>query len=381
MNKKHTFITFGVVLLSVIGSPLSVSAESITIAVEGNGEASQNSAEVQSESNTTVEQNNTTEINNDVNIDADTGNNTADNNTGGETNITTGDVSTNTNINNHNVNQNYVQTPTAGSGIGGSLTIAGNGANSQNGGSASSVYSTNINQNNTANITNSVQVSANTGNNSANGNLGNVTIKTGNITADTRINNIDVNASVAKILGNCNGQCIITHDLILKIFGNGAGSVNNIVFSTDETITYNSDNLADILNDVTHDLNTGGNSANNNNGDVSIITGDVFTSVDVTNSVNTNIFEKDCGCVPTPPPPPPPKEPNNPNNPGSSGGNGGNGGSGGSSNGDVLGTAIGEILPATGSFFMLWATVASLIAFFAGWYLRFRSGCAPGESR
>ncbi|HRN96031.1 MAG TPA: hypothetical protein PLD54_01125, partial [Candidatus Levybacteria bacterium] len=63
------------------------------------------------------------------------------------------------------------------------------------------------------------------------------------------------------------------------------------------------------------------------------------------------------------------------------GGNGGNGGGGNGSSGDVLGAAIGEVLPATGSLFLLWATIASLILFFSGWYLRFRSGCAPGLAR
>jgi hypothetical protein len=381
MEYKKSFITFGIVLVSIIGSAVPVYAEDVVITVSDNGGGSSNEVNVSSNNTTTVTQNNESHVENNVNTNVNTGDNTANTNTGGDTSIQTGNATTNTTITNENINTNYANSPASGGGVGGNVTINNNGAFSQNSVNASATHTTNISQNNSAHITNNALTTANTGYNSANKNNGNVSIKTGSIEAVTTIENKKINNSVAKIIGACDGSCVITHEMVLKIFGNGKGSVNSLEFNYDDSKTYSSNNLANIYNNAVHNLNTGENSANGNNGDVSILSGDVKSVISITNDgINSNTVVIDCGCIPKPEEPEEPVTPNNPNPNGGTGGGGSNGG-GGSSSGDVLGAAIGQVLPATGNLFMLWATIASLILFFSGWYLRFRSGCAPGLAR
>lgn len=379
MEYKKSFITFGVVLVSVIGSAVPVYAEDIVISVSDNGSGSTNEVTVTANTENTVTQNNTSEITNNVTNNSNTGDNTANNNSG-DASIQTGDATTNTSIVNENVNTNVAQGSAAGP-VGGSIVVSNNGSQSHNTTSVTAKNSISVSQNNTAHITNNAVTNANTGKNTANNNLGNVTIKTGSIEATTKIVNKDINNSVAKIVGGCGSSCVISNEMVLKIFGNGSGSVNNLVFNYDNDKTYTSNNVADIYNNTVHNLNTGGNSANGNNGDVTILSGDVKSSITITNEgINSSTVVIDCGCKP--PKPEEPEEPNTPNNPNPNGGTGGGGSNGGgSSSGDVLGAAIGQVLPATGNLFMLWATIASLILFFSGWYLRFRSGCAPGLAR
>ncbi|HRN96032.1 MAG TPA: hypothetical protein PLD54_01130, partial [Candidatus Levybacteria bacterium] len=64
-----------------------------------------------------------------------------------------------------------------------------------------------------------------------------------------------------------------------------------------------------IYNDVVHTLNTGGNSANGNIGDVAILTGDVKSTITITNEVNSNYVEIDCGCKEKPEEPEEPELP------------------------------------------------------------------------
>jgi hypothetical protein len=377
MEYKKTFITFGIVLVSMAYTALPAHAEEIVVTVSDNGAGASNEVNVTSQSQTTVNQNNTANIENNITTNANTGNNSANENTGGDTIIATGDVATNTDVSNQNINQNIAQASNPGA-ASGSISVSGNGANTTNSVNVSSTNTTTVSQNNTANITNKATTNANTGNNSADWNSGNVIIHTGSITATTNIENKNVNNSIAKILGGCDKNCTISQEMILQIFGNGAGSVNNLVFTANDSKTYTSSNLANIYNDAVHNLNTGGNSANGNNGDVTILSGDIDSTINITNEVNSNYVEVECGCKENPEQPTTPPTKPTPN--GGSGGNGG-GGNGGPTSGDVLGAAIGEVLPATGSLFILWATVASLILFFSGWYLRFRSGCAPGIAR
>lgn len=378
MKYRKSFITFGVVLLSMAGSAIPAHAEDIVISVTDNGSSSSNEVHVNVQNNTTVEQNNTSNIENNVTNNVDTGNNTANGNSGGDTSITTGEATSTTTISNENINNNVAQAGSGGT-VGGSVTINGNGSKTSNAITAQSNNSTSVTQNNTAVITNNSTTNANTGNNTANWNNGDVTIKTGSIKAETTIENKNVNTSIAKILGDCNSECVVTNEMILKIFGNGTGSINNLLFTNNDNKTYSSNNLATITNNVVHNLNTGGNTANGNNGDVLIVTGDVESTITITNQANSNYVEIECGCKQKPQDPEEPTTP--PTKPTPNGGNGGVGGTSNGTSGDVLGAAIGEILPATGNLFLLWATVASLILFFSGWYLRFRSGCAPGFTK
>ncbi len=119
----------------------------IKLVIDGNGEGSENSAQIIVSQTTTVKQSNTADVTNDANASADTGGNS-----GG--NVTTGDASSNVTLNNtFNSNKAYVDpccatpTPTPDPGGNGSVptptpTIpggnGGNGGNDGNGGNGGS---------------------------------------------------------------------------------------------------------------------------------------------------------------------------------------------------------------------------------------------------
>lgn len=349
--------------------------------INGNGAGATSEVTTTTQSTTTVEQHNDAQITNNVSTSTDTGNNTADANTGGATTIETGSASSDTTVNNQNINSNTATAP-SGSATGVNAQISNNGADSTNVISGTSNTSTTVSQTNNATITNTVITHANTGNNTANNNTGNVFIKTGTIHASNTIENKNINVSVSSIHpGSCDNTCVQqTINLLIK--GNGAGSKNILNVSFDNQMHDESYNLAAITNTSIMDLNTGGNQASFNLGDVTIVTGDITAVTTINNeNINSNVVEVSCNCVPnTPPTTPPPTSNETPtpqNNCNCGGSVGGGGGS--STPGSVLGATTGAVLPNTGmGNMLLWITLASLIMFFAGWYLRFRSGCAPG---
>jgi hypothetical protein len=373
MSKK---IILSVTLCFALNASVITHAFADEYVISGNGSGSNNQIQTTTSQNTTVEQSNNAEVTNNVNNSADTGNNQTNNNNG-DTNIETGNISSNTQVNNDNINTNFAQNNPCCNGTENKYVIDGNGAGSKN--SIVSELNTTIvsTQTNNAKITNNITVNANTGKNEANNNNGNVTIKTGNISSIITVNNQNINNSVQKLSGS-----IPTVNVFVK--DNGAKSENNISLLINKNINSNVTNNANILNNIFSYLNTGRNKANGNNGDVFIETGDLLSQININNSANKSFtVVNDCGCeipnhekptpTPTVPPSPSPKP-----------GDGGNGHSD-PSNGSVAGASAssgggGETLPATGSYFLFLITIANLIMFFLGWYLRFRSGIAPGKA-
>ena len=75
------------------------------------------------------------------------------------------------------------------------------------------------------------------------------------------------------------------------ITGNGDGSSNEITAEVvQETVVVQS-NDANISNEVDASADTGGNEASQNNGDVSIETGDIQAAVEIENSANTSVVD------------------------------------------------------------------------------------------
>jgi hypothetical protein len=361
-------------LMPFITNPLLVSADEYIIS--GNGSGSDSQINVTVNTTTEVKQDNNANVENNVNIEADTGNNDANQNTGGDTSIVTGDVQVESNINNEGINQSYVE---AGCCTGESteIKISGNGAGSTNTVAGSFNSSTNVSVNNSANITNNVNGIANTGKNSASYNNGNVSIKTGSITVIDNINNESVNNYSINVKNN-SGRSITVH-----VKDNGTASDNIVIINNQNNVDINVENSARIANDSNWDLNTGKNKAKGNNGDVSIITGDILFASTINNKdINTGWVDVDCCAPEVPDKPdkpditPPPTPPSNGNGNGGNGnGNGGNGnGDGNGDNGDGADVAI---LPVTGPPNLLILAIANVLMFFLGWYLRLRSGRAP----
>lgn len=382
---KRIFIS-GLFLLTFISTTsIKASAQDIDLSVTGNGDVSTNDVSVTSNNNINVTQSNNTDIQNNVNNNANTGDNTSNSNTG-DVSIQTGDINSSTTIDNQNINSNMANNNCCVTNLTGQITE--NGSDSSNNIDLNSNNNLNLTQTNIANIINNSETFANTGGNSADKNNGDVNISTGNIVSETNTNNKNINISSGSL--GTNGE-----DINMKIGGNGDGSDNKINLEFHNDIFVNVTNIANILNNNFADINTGRNSANGNNGNVSIETGAITLINNITNK-DINLSFLKIGCAeckdgdddgdddeendddgddnhnPPPPgttPPPPPVNPGSTNPPGTS--------VSGPGPGEVL-AAVTSILPATGGYWLFLLTMANIAMFFMGWYLRLRSGNSPG---
>ena len=313
------------------------------LANTGNGAFSDNSVDSNTTNNTIVDQTNDGVLINNLNLLANSGDNTASFNTGGDSNITTGDANVSANV------INFMNTNASGNVLLGVVNIFGDlvgdillpegfgtsgctncgnsgtfFANADNGAfSDNNVHSETTNnsetfQNNDAVIDNNLILSANTGDNKTSFNTnGNSSVKTGETDVHAQLLNIaNMNISggdwflvivnragqwVGQILGapegatfagtegtefavDENGQIMATNS------GNGAQSENNVSSQTTHNSTVNQDNNAQIVNNITLDANTGNNSSSYNTGGGSdITTGDATVIANLVNFVNTNI--------------------------------------------------------------------------------------------
>lgn len=288
-RKIAAVVTAGSLLFSSIATPALAAT---TIEISGNGTQSDNTANVTTTTNTTVVQSNDANISNKVNVDADTGKNDANDNTGGDVTIETGDVDTEVTVST-TVNSNSASVdccPTGDTNV----LISGNGSNSDNDVNLTQSSKTELFQDNDADIYNYVKVDGDTGKNDANDNTGgSVTIETGDVDAIVSISNSG-NVNSAQIGDGSNGGGSVS----AWITGNGTYSDNTINLGLSNSLLLAQSNNADIHNYVDVDADTGKNDANDNTGgDVLIDTGDVDVDVDIDNMVNFNVADVDCVCL------------------------------------------------------------------------------------
>lgn len=387
MLKKGLVLSF-CLFFFFYASVIKVSAD-IELTVEGNGEQSDNEVNLNVSNNATVTQSNSADISSQVNTDANTGNNNASSNTG-DANINTGSVDVSTTINNTDINQNTADSCCKATDV--NAQITGNGDNSINQIDTNITSNRSLTQTNIVVMDNNEITRANTGENNANKNNGDVSIITGDITVKNNTNNKNINNSKGSPGGGVG-------DVNLKVNGNGADSKNNINLNIQDNLDIFIFNETVISNFNFNDLNTGRNNANENNGDVSINTGDITLINNITNEdINISFLkvspcekcEKDKPEGENPPvggnggekpketPPndrvlPPPATTNPQPSQGES-----KGGDVIAKAGDVLGAATKAILPATGGYWLFLLTMANIMLFFLGWYLRLRSGNSPG---
>jgi hypothetical protein len=85
----------------------------------------------------------------------------------------------------------------------------------------------------------------------------------------------------------------------LVISGNSADTQNSIILNSGFSVVNPQSNSFEAITNVDAQADTGGNSASQNNGDVSIITGDAVVNVSVTNQGNQNIFGPQVYATPT----------------------------------------------------------------------------------
>jgi hypothetical protein len=354
------------------------------LAVTANGSESANEVASTSTITTDISQSNDATITNDVQISSSTGDNSASGNTNGNTTIVSGNSTTDVAITN-NANQNTATTGCCSqSSSGDQAAVANNGSSSDNAVSVNNTSTTTIQSNNTANITNNITGLVNTGNNTANHNAnGDVTVKTGTISVVERITNAPVNVNNVTLSAGTNVGAPAAFDAEIK--KNGALSENTIALNLNNDTHVKTDNFADILNKSLWLFNTGGNEADKNtNGDVTIKTGDISFLSRIVNMVNLNDVTVTCceekeeeekprenptgGVTPSTPPTSQPKEESKPSDNKPSG----------QGKGEVLGTAIQKILPATGNYSFLLFLLGNGTLFLLGVILRLRSGNSPG---
>jgi len=279
------------------------------VIIAGNGSDSDNTANLELYNTTALFQDNTAKLDNKVYADADTGGNDAEDNTGGDVLVKTGDASVGVGISN-TANSNSARIGGGSGGSSVSLRILGNGSDSDNDINLGLSRTTLVTQDNYANIKNKVDADADTGDNDANDNTGgSVEVNTGDADVEVGIDNT-VNFNWADV------DCGCLLDVLAKIEGNGSDSDNDINAKLADTrayfqendwkcSSYGHDGFLSLFegygygkskcNDVDADADTGGNDAEDNTGGVEgvdplVETGNAETDVLIENAGNSNII-------------------------------------------------------------------------------------------
>ncbi len=326
------------------GCIIGCEGSNLTAQNTGNGSGSVNDATIDSTTNNLTVQTNDALIESNLNLSSDSGGNTADKNTGGSSEITTGDANVAANaltLANNNLaggvylNFVYIYGDLVGDIImpedyfasascancGGDILAknADNGSNSTNTALVDQTTDNNTFQYNDANIENNLLLDATTGNNETSKNTGgNSEIVTGDTSVNAQVLNVanfnvtggdwwlvlinDAGNWVGQILGAPQGggtfagsdgtQFSVDDNGIITATnsGNGTGSTNNSGVSNTTNNTTVQNNTANIVNNMNLSVSTGGNSASKNTGgDSKITTGDASIIASIVNMVNNNV--------------------------------------------------------------------------------------------
>jgi hypothetical protein len=351
---------------------------SIEINLSGNGSGSQSVVVTDVSQQTNVTQSNQTSEATSVDIVADTGSNQISGSSG-EATIITGDVSQETQVSTK-VNSSEVSVGCCESNIG--IIITGNGEDSHNQVDVSLSKQTGVTINQSSDSHIEVKKSSSSGGNSIKGSSGDALIITGSIESETDVKRVVNTASVET-------GCCDEVGLSAKIGANGSGTTNLIRYEdyVRRTIVINNIDLSQV--NVIELATTGDNHLIDNLGDATIITGGILLKTYLSTDANNSKVALCTDCSDdTPEGPQDPEDPDDSENPddtqynppaisGPTGGSSsGNSGSSISTNlGEVLGT-VGDILPQTGSWTLLFF-IANILTFLLGCYLRLHSGRSP----
>jgi hypothetical protein len=266
-----------------------------SVKVSGNGTDSDNDVVVAQTNTTSLFQDNDARVDNHVNVKSSTGDNNAEDNTGGEVSVKTGDtdstvtLSTVANMNTAKVGGN------GGSGSSLDVQVSGNGSDSDTDVALVLAKDISVVQGNDAHVKNDVKIDAETGDNDAKDNTGGeVSIKTGDAKADLTVDN-SVNFNAADV------DCGCALDASVKVGGNGTDSENEVsatLLDTQEVFQGGEKgNDADLFNKLSVDGETGDNEVKDSTAtdpsDPTVTTGDSDTTFEVSNTGNVNTFGPD----------------------------------------------------------------------------------------
>jgi hypothetical protein len=287
---KFQLLTFSLVIYTLVFTPIIKATE---LVITENGSGSQSEVVVEQDTETQVTQTNEASVENDIQIDVNTGENEVSDNTGSEAEITTGETSTEITVNNE-LNSSVVDSASCCDVEGLEVTIAENGADSQNEVDIKNTSDINIVVTQTAGITNTISGTINTGGNTANDNTSSsVSISTGDIKGEVVVNNGPVN--VADVSANSGTGS--EGNVNIKIDNNGSGTNNTIKVNFDNNNDVFINHSSDVENFFVWDLNTGDNEANGNtDADVSIETGNIDFEIFVNNFLNLDSVKVDTCC-------------------------------------------------------------------------------------
>ncbi len=295
MNFKKQLVTTVAASAMMLNLLAPVAFADTSITISGNGSDSSNTTTVTTTNSTTVEQSNTANVQNNVNSNADSGGNTAKDNTGGNVDIESGNATVKDQVKNDlNSNAATVGCPCGNGDT--TVSITGNGSDSENGVGLSNTNKTQVTQANEANVNNSVNADASTGDNKASDNTGgNVKVYSGD--ANTQVGvSTTANANVAQVGGPTVGAGAGSLSAIIS--GNGSDTENGIELAQTNSAEVWQANSADINNHVNADAKSGDNYAGDNTGgSVTVWSGDANSAAGVDNSVNFNSADLSCGCL------------------------------------------------------------------------------------
>ena len=273
------------------------------------GSDSTNDSDTSINNDTDINIDSSADIDNLADVDAVTGNNTADENTGNG-NVSTGDASiigdVETQANSLNIGALECSTEC------GVISLESLGsANSNTGSGSENDASSQLNNtnsldiNNGADLDNYLMFDADSGTNSASKNTGDGIITTGDseiiLTAINTANNINVGYDVFNIYDDqttdlvidfnnlSDGSPYVSSGVSSSNDTTGSDSTNSASSSESNTNTILIDNYGNVINNYDLDANTGGNSADKNTGDGSIVTGDANVVFNLLNFLN-NVF-------------------------------------------------------------------------------------------
>jgi len=265
-----------------------------TYEVSGNGRDSKSFINVDTERKVEVDQDNKADVNNDVTINLDTGRNRANDTVGGNVDIDTGNAEAGVSIDN-SLNTNIADVDLCGGcAFSGDALIEGNGRDSKNDIELDSKSKVDLDQNNRAKVDNDVDITGNSGRNRANDTVGgDVDIDTGNVKVNPVAIWNTLNTNYARVSGGDNEG-----SLSARILGNARDSKNFINLDFESKIDLDQDNKANVNNDVTLDLDSGRNRANDTVGGlVDIDTGNIEAGVLVDTAANFNLADVEDCCL------------------------------------------------------------------------------------
>lgn len=215
---------------------------------------------------------------NALGLAASSGDNTANENTGGGE-VQTGDAEIAVAIMNE-INAAYASSTGSFGDVDIEASNHQTGSDSENDNTVDVTQDIEVDVTNSAEVSNAVESAAATGDNESNDNTGGGSVDTGNAETDTEIANA-VNAGGS-------GYAVTLPDVDVEASNDTTGSDSDNTNDVDvsNTASVEVSNSADISNEVGSSADSGGNSANENTGGGEVQTGNASVGISISNTVN-----------------------------------------------------------------------------------------------